>query len=562
MIRTHATRLVLLLTLALGLVGAIDCIATAGHPKPYEPMDPKNLTPQQNQLLNYAYLTLRPDLLDALKPTGAQRVVVRQARMSINYIVTLRRNDQGEARIEGGRGGGGGMVKFVLQDLQQVHDALTDEQRQAWATLFTDHKLQQVTVDSWDSYFLLRYTFAPGDHIEKVKTSDDRVLDVVVPEKDDMDFWWTELNTGDDLIKVMENDYANVRPTAGEWLIRKGSASLDQPTRERLAELILSRVEKDQAQGGFWMQAYSQVAQARDEQRVFALLDKCSIHNVAGMVAAYAAIAPAKALDYISKPREDKNYPIRAIQGLGMAPDGLRLLKLAQARMPNMKWAIDQQIKSVTELQKARAEGKPENPGEAAAIEARKKAQIEAQERPNSNKTPGDYQAFDDWFKDLSSTDRRTADKAAHHFATSVHAVDLATLTPQQRAAVFKIAHAALAAPKTILDRDNAGRILIASAAAEDTQSLLALFTPGNWRSHYPLAALMRVNPDRAVEFLLSKEGDTKFRTTPIQNAAALVPSEAIVVLEKAIPGLKSENTRETYRRIIAESKQKLEAPK
>lgn len=544
---------------ALGFASAcmpVGPSAAAAEPPVRLPdVDPKAMTPEQKQLLNYAYLALRPDLLAALKPTGDQRIVVRYARMKINYIVTLDRTPKGEAVVSGGRGGGGGMVKFILQSLTHVHAALSDSQRQAFEKLVADQKLQQITVDSWGAWFLLRYTFGPDDPVEKVRTSDGRTLDVVVPEDEDIKQWWTELTAADEVVRALNHELWEIRSCAGEWLIRRGSASFDAPTKKQIAETIINWVEKGEvANTGWWMHAYSQLAQADHEQRVLALLEKSDLHQLSGIVAAYAAIAPTKAIDHIAKPGRDPQYKMRAIQGLGMAPDGLRLLQAVRPKMPDMKWMIDQQVKSVTELQKARAEGRPENPGEAAAIENRKKAQREAEERAKSGKNPSDYQGFDDWFADLSSDDRRKMDKAAHHFTHSVHAVDLSKATPQQRAAVFKIAHASLIAPKTVINRDASGRLVIASAAPENTDLLVELIKPENGRFHYPLAALIRVNPERASEVLLSME-DQKFSIGKLREATLLVPADALPVLEKTQPKLKSKITVETYGKFIDELK-------
>lgn len=550
MVRSQWIRVALLSVLLLGWV------ARGGHPPQPVPMDPKNLTNEQKELLNYAYLTVRPDLLAAIKPTGDQRVVARYARMGVDYIVTLQRTPQGEAVIGGGRGGGGGMVKFVLQRLEHLRTALSDEQRQAFSKLVVDQKLEQVTVDAWSSYFLLRYTFGPDDRVEKVKTSDGRILDVVIPEKDDINQWWTELQIADEVMRALKHELWEIRTPAGDWLIRRGPGNLNDEQKKQVARMILEWVEKGEASAaGWWMQAYSRVAQPEDERRVLALLEKSDLHQLSGLVAAYAAVAPAKALDYIAKPRDDKQYRMRAIQGLGQAPDGLRLLQLARTTMPDMKWYIDQQVKSVTELQKARAEGRPEDPGEAAALEKRKKAQRDAEAREKSDKKPGDYQGYDDWFADLSSTDRARYRKASEHFVGSVHAVDLSTVTPAQRVAVFKIAHAAVIAPKTTIDRDHAGKLLIASASRDDTETLVALVQPDNGRSHYAIAALIRVNPDKAGQLMLDiVEGRLKFRISPLKQAASHVPADAIPVLEKVQARLKGKGEREYLGQIIAET--------
>ncbi len=555
MVRSDLIRFTLLLGLVCGLWRPGLPRVFAGRPAQAEQMDPKSLTPEQKELLNYAYLTFRPDLLAAINATGAQRVVVRSVRMGINYIQTLERTREGEARLQGGRGGGPGMIKLVLQDLTRVCDALSDEQRQAFAKVLTDQKLEPVTVDATAEHFLYRYTFAPGDRVEKAKARDGRILDVVVPEKDDINKFYTELKTGDDLLKVLENPDGVVRRTAADCLIQNGSAGLDNAAKKSIAEIVLTQVEKGEASpdSGAAMQAYSKVAQPEHENRVFAQLEKCSIHTVAGMVAAYAAVAPAKALDYIAKPRTDKNYPIRAVQGLGMAPDAMRLLQSALAKMPDMKWKINEEIKNLRDREKARAEGKPENPG-LAELEARRKAQKEAEEKAREGKKPGEYQGFNDWYADLSNSDRRKVDKAARYFTTSVYAVDLATVTPQQRASVFKIAYAAMISPKTTVDRQDAGKILIASADPKDSDALVGMIKPNYGHSHFALAALIRVDPANAERVLLSIE-NIRFQVNPVRKAADLVPAPAVGVLESTLPKLKFPTTKEWYGQMIADLK-------
>ncbi|MBI1336783.1 MAG: hypothetical protein GC164_07465 [Phycisphaera sp.] len=540
--------------LLAALLVALPSLAPAA---PYKEMDPNDLTPEQKDLLNHAYLVYRMDLLPAINITGDQVVVIRNARQDVNYILSLQRTNEGEAIIQSRRATGPGMVKIVLEKLAPVREALSEEQRQAFKQIMTDQKLQPVKVDASTRQFLLCYTFGPNDRVEKAKAPDGRVLDVVIPEKEDHKLWYTELKTGDELVRLMENPLLDVHPPVGDFLVKRGSASLDAVTKKRLAELLLTGAEQNQSgmDPGYTMQAYSTVAQPEHEKRVFALLEKCSIHHLAGMVAAYAAVAPVKALDYIAKPRTDKNYPIRAIQGLGMAPDGLRLLQSARAKMPDMKWMIDQQVKAVTELQKARAEGRPENPGEAAAIRQLEQAKREADERAASGKKPGDYQGFSDWFADLSSDDKQKINKAGDHYVSSVFAVDLSKVTPQQRSAVFKIALAALTAPKTTLSRDNAGKLLIFSADRGDSDAIAALVKPDNWRAQYPLAALMRVNPDKAQEVLLAIEDEPKPGIGAVRKAADLVPTEAVVVFEQTLPKLKFATTRESYRKFIDELK-------
>ncbi len=84
---------------------------------------------------------------------------------------------------------------------------------------------------------------------------------------------------------------------------------------------------------------------------------------------------------------------------------------------------------------------------------------------------------------------------------------------------------------------------------------------PENTRSHYPLAALMRINPDKAQDVLLAIEGDSELRLSVIQKAARLVPAEAIPVLLKTKPKLKHPNTGESYDVLLAELETQVNRP-
>lgn len=540
-------------TMVALLMAIWSCPASAGHPAQPAPMDPNNLSDDQKDLLNYAYLTLRMDLLPAIKTTGDQELVVRHARVGVIYQATLTRTPGGEVELHGGRGGGPGMVKFVLQSLEPVREVLSLEQRQAFAQLMLDQKLQPLTIDATSGHFIYRYTFAPGDRVEKARAKDGRILDVVVPEKEDFKQWHAVLQTGEEVIKVLDQREVTIRRAAIDWLLNRGPGSLDASTKKRIAELILTQVERADpgVDPGWWMQGYSTVGRPEHEPRVWAVVEKSGIHHVAGVVAGYASVAPAKAVEYAAKPTADQHFKIRAVQGLGMAPDGLRLLQLAKAKMPDMKWKIDEEIRNIQARDRARAEGKPVNPGQA-ELEARRKAEKEAAEKAREGKKPGDYLGYDDWFADLASDDRDRYRKASYHFVNSVYAVDLSTVTPQQRAAVFKIALAAVTAPKTTIDRHQAGMLLIASADRKDTDALLALIQPDNGLSHYPLAAVMRINPDRAEQVILGMEGRT---FSKVRDAVRLAPAVGIPVLEKASPRFQSDGTRDWIRHILAELK-------
>ena len=539
------------------LLSSVASLAGAQYPGE---MDPTKLNPEQKELLNYAYLTQRLDLLPAIQATGDQVVVVLNARQSINYIQTLSRTHQGEAILQGGGGAGPGMVKIVLQHLAPVRDVLSEEQRQAFKKLMTDQKLVPITIDATDGHFLVRYTFGPNDKVEKAKAKNGRIIDVVVPDKDDSRKWHNELKTGEDLIRLLENKDPKVHRHSGDWLIEHGAGKLDPATKKTLADLMLKYAEAGAPPSdGFWMHAYCHVAQPEHERRVLTLVEKCSIHNVAGMIAAYAAVAPAKALAYVAKPRSDKNYPIRAVQGLALAPDGLRLLQLARVKMPDMAWKIDGEIKSLQERAKLRAQGKPENPG-LAELEARRKAEKEALAKSREGKKPGDYQGFDDWFADLSGSDRQNIRKAQSHFVGSVYAPDLSKVKPEQRSAVFKLMLAAWSVKRHALAEHEAGPILIAAASLSDTQTLLDMINPETKAPHFPLAALIRTNPQRAEQVILGIiAGQPKFRISPTREAVRLVPAEALPMLEQTLPKLKDRFAREILEQLIALAKEQLE---
>jgi hypothetical protein len=82
------------------------------------------------------------------------------------------------------------------------------------------------------------------------------------------------------------------------------------------------------------------------------------------------------------------------------------------------------------------------------------------------------------------------------------------------------------------------------------------MIKPDNSRSHYPLAALMRADPERAEQALLAIE-EQKFNSNPIRQAVLLVPAEALLVLERTQQKLKLKNTGQWYSQLIAEAKQR-----